>query len=379
MADHGLNLRTAYDMLVQDYVTKAIADATSPLQAQVVALTTYRDQLVQQNQGLQAQHATDLAAIQERNATIDELGEEVDQLQARIAELEGEQDDTPPPTIFSLDASPAPGSNWAADAAAKQALFADAAAPAPAFNIARGVFASPGQTLSWTLSPTAAAFAAQRKGDAILCSKKGSVSLAEMKALFDHPRVRDYALFMFIFNHEIKPADMSVAAWTAQWNTVHQAYDESPNKDKIRLVANFNHYQIEHAGFNYKTYLDPISSAIHYYSEDIYNEAWLSSTGYETAANVLGGFLQRAEAIKQDFGLRSAVVEFGADQVGSDAAGLLKVYKDSSDLFRSAGIAWVGFWADNAKTPVWHTDPAHVVFKYVQEQLRATRGLAARL
>lgn len=40
MADHGLNLRTAYDVLVADYVNKAIADATSPLQTQVAALNT---------------------------------------------------------------------------------------------------------------------------------------------------------------------------------------------------------------------------------------------------------------------------------------------------------------------------------------------------
>jgi hypothetical protein len=331
-------------------------------------MTDLRDALARQLASSQVQNAGLQTALAERDA-------ELAQLRARIAELEAQLENETPPTIFSLDASPAPGSNWAADATAKQALFGDAAAPAPAFNIARGIFAAPGSVLSWA-NP---AFAAQRKGDAILCSKKGSVTLAEMKALFDDPRVRDYALFMFIFNHEIKPADMSVAAWTAQWTIVRQAYDESPNKDKIRLVANFNHYQIEHAGFNYRTYLDPIASKIHYYSEDIYNEAWLSSTGYETAANVLGGFLARAAVVRDTFGLRSAVVEFGADQMAGDVAGMLKVYKDSCDLLRAADIAWVGFWADNAKSPVWHTDPSHVVFQYVRSQLQATRGLAARL
>ena len=104
MTDHGLELRTAIDMTVQDYVTKAIDDATTPLRQQAAQLLAQRDDLAHQLSISQTQNAGLQTTLAERDQMIATLNGQIAELLERIAQLE-EPVDPLRPTLIGASAT----------------------------------------------------------------------------------------------------------------------------------------------------------------------------------------------------------------------------------------------------------------------------------
>jgi hypothetical protein len=290
--------------------------------------------------------------------------------------------------IAALDASPAPGTNWGTDYTAKADRFGGM------LNMPR-LFFGPSQTLSWG-TVNASMMTSLRDGEVPVVSKKLNITYAEARSFFDAMPAR-HPFLVFIFSHEYKLADMPMETFLARWAEVRRARDDSPNRDRIVLCLNFMAYQIDHNNFPWQTVLgtDPLS-IWDIYSEDIYNEDWSTgSGGYETLENVLGGFQARTDHILSNFGMRSAIVEYGADLEAGGQTGQTKVYTDGwawAKGHRRTGptaawsaqpaatpMLWVGFWADNAISPVWHdaNSTSNPIQVFVREQIVASQGKAA--
>jgi hypothetical protein len=305
-------------------------------------------------------------------------------------------------SIVALDASPAPGSDWAGDQTTKRARFGGS------LNIPRNFF-SPSQTMTWSSTMLTSLL----DSECPLVSKKATLTRTEFRNfLATAPPLPRHPKIGLIFNHELKPADMSAATYRSTYQMMREEIDASPTPDRFVLVANFLQYQLEtNAAFTPAVWRDyaglglPDGPVYDVYSEDVYNEDWLGGTdGYETAEAALGGFAlstskwvtPRCEEVYAAHGIDSAVVEWGADLEAGGAQMQADLYADVlkyADGYRRPGGSWssapvkrpwlwVGIWADNAISPVWHDASnysTHPVAQLVRSRMVESQGRAQYL
>lgn len=301
-------------------------------------------------------------------------------------------------TVSALDASPAPGSNWDTDYVDKADRFSnnnDVEEQTDLLNMPR-LFFSPSQTMTWS----APMMAALHDGEVPIVSKKANYTAAEVQAFVDNMPARFPRMYL-IYNHEVQASNMSAATYIARNQEWRNIINASPNAGRVRLVANFMQYQIDHNSFDWRSYLGSNPGAIwDVVSSDIYNEPWQAGAvgGYETLENVLGSWPVMVDEIEGTLctTCHTAIVEYGANLEAGGLSGQLKLYDDAwkwSNGYRRTcptcawpasptgrNMLWVGWWADNAISPVWHdanntTNPVQVL---VRDTMQASRGVPSQ-
>jgi hypothetical protein len=285
-------------------------------------------------------------------------------------------------TVSALDASPAPAGDWDQDYLDKADRFTDhdnITEATDLLNMPR-VFFPPSSTMSWSAVQTNAFHA----GEVPVISKKGTYTVAEVTN-FVNNMPASLPKMVLIYNHEIKAADMSASTFlarNAEWRSI---IDASPNADRIVFVVNLMQYQIDHNAMNWRAYLGSNPGAIwDGITTDVYNEPWLGGAdGYETFGDVLGTWDEMVTEIETTLCTTcfTAVVEYGANLEAGGAAGQLALYEDMWAWANDHNQAWVGWWADDNTTPVWHDEAnlTNPIQEMVRDTMLATRGQAAEL